>query len=136
MLRRNRKSGLEAAAPMGSDNREAITSILDANMRVDGNVHFSGKARIDGQVEGNISGGYLVLSETGSVVGDVDVEVLICHGRVEGDVIAQNLIARSSATISGTIRVQDISVESGAALNGEIKSVRPEPPAPNHSSTE
>ena len=125
MLRRNRKSDPEGVT-MNGDNRDAITSILDANLRVEGNIHFAGKARIDGRVEGNVNGGYLVLSESGSVIGDVQVEVLVCHGKVQGDVVAQKLMARSTAVISGTIQVLDIAVESGATLNGEIKSVAPE----------
>lgn len=105
------------------DSREAISSVLDENMQIDGNVAFRGKARIDGGVRGNVSGEYLILSETGCVEGDVSVEVLVCHGTIRGDLRAAVLTAKSSATISGSLEVQDFSVESGATLSGEIRSV-------------
>ncbi len=103
-------------------SKEVISSIVSKDMQIIGEVTFKGKARIDGLVEGNIKGEYLVLSETGRIKGDVEVGSLKCHGEIEGNVTARLVNALSTAVIDGKLIADDFSIESGAALFGEIQS--------------
>lgn len=103
------------------DDNEPITSILDKNMQITGDVTYRGKARVDGRIEGNVSGEYLVLSEAGIISGDVEAETVICHGRIDGNVKAAKFNAKETAVITGRIEVEDLSVDFGASLSGEIK---------------
>lgn len=100
---------------------EPITSIVGKDMTISGNIFFKGKARVDGKVEGNIEGEYLILSETGKVLGDVKGGTFVCQGRVDGDVNVKNLYVKKGGTLNGKLETVDILVESGASLNGEIK---------------
>ena len=116
---------------------EVISSILAKDMRVNGEVHFKGKARLDGIVEGNIRGEYLVLSESGRVHGDLELVNLICHGTVEGNIKAQQVTVHETAAIHGNLVAVSLTVEPGARLNGEITSSQRQqapaqsgPPAP------
>ncbi len=101
---------------------EAITSIIDKNMTVIGEIHFSGKARIDGMIEGNLRGEHLILSETGKIQGDIQVTSFNCYGAVKGDVKAEILSARKDCKISGKLSAKALSVEPGACIEGDIKS--------------
>ncbi len=103
-------------------SKEAISSILSQEMRVTGEIFFKGKARIDGQVTGNVQGEHLVLSESGKIIGDVNVSSLVCHGTIEGNIDAKLVTALPTAAINGTLVSANLTVESGAFLNGEIKS--------------
>ncbi len=103
-------------------NSEVISSIVSKDMEIIGEITFKGKARIDGQVEGNIKGEHLVLSETGRIKGDVEVGSLKCHGEIQGNVTARLVNALSTAVIDGRLIADDFSIESGAALFGEIQS--------------
>lgn len=103
---------------------EVISSILAKDLRVNGELHFKGKARLDGIVEGNIRGEYLVLSESGRVYGDLELISLICHGTVEGNIKAQQVTIHETAAIHGSLVATSLTVEPGARLNGEITSTQ------------
>ena len=101
---------------------DVISSIISTDMRVTGEMSFKGKARVDGVVEGNIKGEHLVLSDSGKVIGDLELVTLICHGSIEGNVKAQQVTAHTSSSIRGNLVATSLTVESGAQLNGEVSS--------------
>jgi len=102
---------------------ETISSIVDQNMTINGELIFKGKARIDGTVNGNISGEHLILSQSGRVNGDIDVATFVCHGTIEGNVIAEMVTAKKCSSIHGRVAATNLVVEPGAALDGEIKTI-------------
>lgn len=110
----------EAGAIEG--NKDAVTSIIGQDMQLVGDISFKGKLRLDGKAEGNIQGDYLILGDTGFVVGDIVANIFVCSGRVQGNVNVKKLHVIKSGTINGKVETTDLAVESGAALNGEIKS--------------
>ena len=102
---------------------ETISSIVDQNMTINGELIFKGKARIEGTVNGNISGEHLILSQSGRVNGDIDVATFVCHGTIEGNVIADMVTAKKCSSIHGRVAAANLVVEPGAALDGEIKTI-------------
>ena len=113
-----KKDELEQEASRAS--KEAISCILSKEMRITGEISFKGKARVDGAIDGNIEGEYLVLSETGEIKGDLELGALICHGTIEGNIRAKLVTAHSTAVICGTLHAGSLTVEPGAVLEGEI----------------
>ena len=117
-----------AAAPLAPppekknmrNDKDPIESVLAKEMVIKGEVAFKGKARFDGTIEGNISGEYLILSETAKVVGNIEVATLICHGRVEGNITADIVTVHATSAIHGILKSESLTVESGAALDGEV----------------
>jgi len=99
---------------------EAISSIIDKSMSVRGEVTFKGKARVDGAINGNIEGEHLILSETGKVTGDISVSSFNCYGTLEGNVKANIVTARKNCFIHGKLTAGSLTVEPGAAIQGEI----------------
>lgn len=102
---------------------ETISSIVDQNMTINGELIFKGKTRIDGTVNGNITGAHLILSQSGRVNGDIDVATFVCHGTIEGNVIADMVTAKKGSSIHGRVAAANLVVEPGAALDGEIKTI-------------
>lgn len=107
---------------IGETKSEMITSVIGADMQMAGDISFKGKLRLDGKAEGNIRGEYLILGETGTISGDVAVSTFVCSGRVEGTVNVKKLYVVKTGFIEGKVETTDLAVESGAVLNGEIKS--------------
>lgn len=99
---------------------EAISSIIDKTMTIKGEMVFKGKTRIDGTINGNISGEHLILSETGKIVGDINVSSFNCYGSLEGNVKATMLTARKNCSMHGKIEAGSLTVEPGASIQGEI----------------
>ncbi len=107
---------------------ETISSIVDQNMTISGELSFKGKTRIDGAVSGNITGEHLILSQSGTIIGDIYVSSFVCHGSIEGNVNADIVTARKGSSIQGSVTAANLVVEPGAALDGEVKTVS-EPPS-------
>ncbi len=101
---------------------EAISSVISKDMRIIGKLNFTGKARIDGTIEGNIKGEHLILSKSGKVHGDIELLCLVCHGSFVGIFSALGVTIHTSANLHGNLAAENLSVEPGANLNGEISS--------------
>jgi cytoskeletal protein CcmA (bactofilin family) len=100
---------------------DTISSIVDRNMTITGALHFQGKARIDGTINGNIDGEYLILGRSGRINGDIKVATFVCHGTMEGNVTADTLRAGKSSSILGKVSAAHLVVEPGAILDSEVK---------------
>jgi cytoskeletal protein CcmA (bactofilin family) len=105
---------------------EAISSLIDKSMSITGTISFKGKARIDGTVTGNIEGEHLILSETGKINGNVQSITFNCFGTIKGDILAKNVIARKNCSIHGRLEATSLTVEPGAAIDGEIRAASKE----------
>jgi len=115
----NQKDNLEQESQRAE--KEVISSIIDQKMVITGKLNFEGKARIDGTIEGDVSGEHLILSESGKIVGNIQVSTFVCHGTLEGNIKASLVNARKTCHIQGCIESNSLTVEPGAALNGEMK---------------
>jgi len=100
---------------------EAISSIIDKSMSITGKITFKGKARIDGTIEGDIKGEHLILSDAGQIKGDISTTSFNCYGKIEGNVRAGILTARKNCNITGKVEAESLTVEPGAAIQGEIR---------------
>ncbi|MDW7772265.1 MAG: polymer-forming cytoskeletal protein [Desulfobulbaceae bacterium] len=108
----------------GSD--EAISTVISKDMSITGEISFTGKARIDGTINGNIKGEHLILSESGKIHGDIDLTSLICYGSIEGNIKAKDVNIHAAADLKVKLESENLSVEPGAKLSGEISSVSPQ----------
>jgi cytoskeletal protein CcmA (bactofilin family) len=74
--------------------RSVIDTLVGANSKVSGDLHFEGGCHVDGLVKGNVSAdadsnSALSISEDGGVEGGVSVPYVVLHGIVRGDVSAR-----------------------------------------------
>jgi len=99
----------------------AISSIIGNDMSIVGDVTFTGKLRLDGQVKGNIQGEYLILGETGEVNGNIETDTCSLQGTLNGNIKSRNMNVIKGCRIDGNVTTVNLSVEKGAALNGEVK---------------
>lgn len=105
---------------------ETISSIIDKSMSVSGEISFKGKTRVDGTVNGDMEGEHLVLSESGSITGDIRVSSFVCHGSITGNIKANLVNARKGCYIHGSLEAVSLSVEPGAAIDGEVRAASKE----------
>jgi cytoskeletal protein CcmA (bactofilin family) len=99
---------------------DAISSVIAKEMRITGEIAFKGKTRIDGILEGDIKGEYLILSENGRIHGNLTLDTLVCHGSVKGDIEANTITVHKTASIQGKLVSGNLTVEPGASIDGEI----------------
>ncbi len=104
----------------------AVDTLVGENTKVNGDVNFSGRCHVDGNVKGNVSAdpdgnSALSISEDGNVEGGVTVPFIVLHGIVRGDVCAsQRVELGPTARVIGNVYYNLIEMKVGAEINGKL----------------
>ena len=98
-----------------------VPSIISGDVTMRGNVNSAGEIQFDGELEGDIKAGSLIIGEQASVKGEVVCETVTVRGRVEGGIRAKSVSLASTAEIRGDILHSSLSVETGAHFEGNCR---------------
>ena len=102
------------------ENKITINSIVGQGMTISGDLSFSGKLKLDGDINGNVQGEYLIIGKTGTITGDVHTETCTCQGKVFGNIKSRDLTVIKGCRIEGNVETVNLAVEAGASLIGEV----------------
>jgi len=102
------------AAPTG-------TSVISRALKITGQLESSEDIEIQGEVEGDVRAASVRVGQSAKVRGTVYGEEVELAGTVEGKIEARKVVLTSSAHMSGDVVHQDISIQSGAYINGCCK---------------
>ena len=103
-----------------------VDTLVGANTKVNGDMHFEGGCHVDGTVKGNVSAdpesnSALSISEDALVEGGVAVPFVMLNGIVRGDVIAnQRVELGPTARVIGNLYYNLIEMAIGAEINGKL----------------
>jgi len=101
-------------------SRYAIRSLVDADMRIVGNIVSKTGAALSGKVDGNvtiIAPNAALLVRTGAKIkGIVRAPILMVSGEVEGMVIARLVRVYAGGVLRGPIRAERIIIDDGATV--------------------
>ena len=103
-----------------------IDSLVGAGTRIEGNVHFAGGLRVDGEIKGSVIAdpskpSTLVLSEQARVDGEIRVTHLVVNGTVVGPVhVAEYLELQSKAKVTGDVHYRTLEIQLGAIVEGKL----------------
>jgi len=109
-----------------SNKSAPIDSLIGAGTVIIGDVNFQGGLRIDGSVDGRVTGQdgeatQLVLSEQGSVKGEIRARRVLINGEVLGPVFASEALElMPKARVQGDVHYQRIEVHLGAQVTGRL----------------
>ena len=97
-------------------------SFVAETMQIEGDFHYSGAVDVAGLINGNVYGKEMIILDTGSVKGNLQVSKLIINGHVEGKVHADEISLGSNSVIKGDISFKShLKTEEGAEIDGYIK---------------
>ena len=85
-----------------------------------------GEVQVDGEVQGDIHGTYVVIGEKARITGGIVAEEIVVRGHVMGSVRGKRVMLQSSSHVEGDIYHQALAIEQGAFFEG--KSRRSEDP--------
>lgn len=108
---------------------DTITTLLGEDARIEGHLDFGGTLRLDGKLEGTLTGrnGTLVVGEKAVLKADITVKNAVIMGTVTGSVEAlEKIELYPPAKIDGDITAPKVTIESGAVLNGKCLMKSPE----------
>ena len=106
--------------------QNTIATLIGAETRIEGDVHFSGGLRVDGVIRGNISEpngspSTLILSEQGRIEGAVSASKLVINGKIIGPVKANQFIElQAKAHITGDVYYKSLEMHTGAVIEGKL----------------
>jgi cytoskeletal protein CcmA (bactofilin family) len=115
------------AMPVRQAPASDARAYLDSGSKISGKLSFDGPTRIDGQVDGEITGkDSLTIGESAVVTAQIRAAAIIVAGKVSGDIIATNRIEiRPSAKVIGNLTAPVLVVHEGALFEGHC-SMQPE----------
>lgn len=101
----------------------SLTAFIDQGSEFSGKLSFKDTVRIDGKFEGEIaSENTLIVGESGSVQATIRSEVVVVHGEVIGDILANHQVAlHKTARVTGNVKTKVFTVEEGAEINCQIE---------------
>ncbi len=93
---------------------------LDQGSKVTGKLSFEGPARIDGQVDGEITAkDSVMIGESAVVTAQIKAASIIVAGKISGDLTAsQRIEIRPSAKVLGNLTAPVLVVQEGAVFEG------------------
>src|SRR5947208_9757606 len=102
-----------------TDGDEEIT-FLGKGAQFKGVITYEGTIRIDGRLEGEIhTKGTLMVGEHAVIEGDINADVVVCGGQINGNIVASEKVQLlSTGIVTGTIKTPLLSVEEGVGLHG------------------
>jgi len=108
--------------PAKPDGR--IDTLIGAAARVNGDVHFSGGLRIDGNVKGNVvaeNSGTVIVSEEATVEGEIRVGHAVINGRVVGPIHGtESVELQPKSNVNGDVHYKSLEVHLGAIVQGRL----------------
>ncbi|MCC6209316.1 MAG: polymer-forming cytoskeletal protein [Gammaproteobacteria bacterium] len=105
---------------------DKVDTLIGQRTEIHGDIVFSGGLHIDGAIKGNIEAGNdgatnLVLSDKGSIEGEVRAPHVMIDGQVVGNIYASESIELAlHARITGNVYYKRIEVAMGAEVNGSL----------------
>lgn len=103
-----------------------IDTLIGANTKITGDIHYAGGLRVDGHITGNViaAGGEhdtLVLSNEGSIQGNIEAANVVINGTVTGPIRAQSYLElQENATVYGDIEYGSLEIHLGATVHGNL----------------
>ncbi len=118
MFSKNNNKALANSKPV---EPSAPPSIISLDLKIVGDLLSEGEIQIDGRVNGDIRTKVLIVGETAHVKGEIVAETIHVLGHVEGQIKAKVVKLADTAHVVGDILHEDLSIETGAFLEGHCK---------------
>lgn len=105
---------------------EKGVTLIAPNTEVVGDIRFRDQLYVNGHVDGNVLAGdeeaaTVIISEQGSVKGEIRVPNVVINGEVEGNVYASDRVELAAcARVKGNVYYQLIEMQLGAMVDGQL----------------
>jgi len=105
----------------------AVETLIGARTVIKGDVSFAGGLHVDGNIKGSVYAksddqqAMLVLSDKGTIEGEVRAPHVVINGTMHGDIIATERVELAAqARVHGNIYYKLLEMAAGAQVNGQI----------------
>ena len=115
---------------MFGENKDKLVSLvvekssIGGDFTIEGLVNSAGEVDLGGSIKGPVNVKALIIKEKGSVIGEINAEVVNVLGFVDGKVTAKKITVGATGEVKGDLEfTESLVVEEGARLDGNVKKV-------------
>ena len=110
-----------ASKSPGPHASKMVPSIIGEDLTIKGNVTSKGEIQVDGEIEGDIRCGSLLLGDKSRVTGGVAAEDVVVRGHVVGSIRGLRITLQAQSHVEGDIFDQSLGIEQGAYFEGKSR---------------
>ena len=96
-------------------------SLISKSLKITGQLESTEDIQIEGEIDGDVRGVSVKVGSNAKVKGSVYGEQVEVSGTVDGKIEAKKVVLTSTARMTGDVVHQDITIQSGAFVDGHIK---------------
>jgi cytoskeletal protein CcmA (bactofilin family) len=109
------------AAVKSPSASKTVPSVISDDLSITGNVSSKGEIQIDGEIQGDIHCGSLLLGDKSQVQGSVIAEDVVVRGKIVGSIRGLRVTLQAQAHVEGDIFHQSLAIEQGAYFEGRSR---------------
>jgi len=98
-----------------------MASLISKALKITGQLESTEDIQIDGEIDGDVRGVGVKIGQNAKVKGTVYGDEVELAGAIEGKIEAKKVILTGTARMTGDVVHQDIKIESGAYVSGNLK---------------
>lgn len=107
---------------MFGKNSKKLQTILGDGTEFKGEMIAKETVRIDGSLEGDVRADWVIVGETGRIVGNIVSKGTVVGGTVEGNIDADEIVElKHTSRVVGEIRTGKLTVAEGAVFEGQSR---------------
>jgi cytoskeletal protein CcmA (bactofilin family) len=110
-----------ASKSPGPSASKMVPSIIGEDLTIRGNITSKGEIQIDGEIEGDIRCGSLLLGDKSKVTGGVAAEDVVVRGHIVGSITGLRITLQAQSHVEGDIFCQTLAIEQGAYFEGKSR---------------
>jgi cytoskeletal protein CcmA (bactofilin family) len=96
-------------------------SVIGSDLSIIGNLESAGEVQIDGDVQGDVHAGRIVICPQGNVTGALVANEVVVGGNVNGSIRGNSVTFQSASRIEGDVFHKTLAVEQGAYFEGKSR---------------
>ena len=110
-----------ASKSPGPSASKMVPSIIGEDLTIRGNVTSKGEIQVDGEIEGDIRCGSLLVGDKARVMGGVVAEDVVVRGNIVGSITGLRVTLQGQCHVEGDIFHQSLAIEQGAYFEGKSR---------------
>ncbi len=94
---------------------------IGPDLSIVGNIEAKGEIHFDGQIEGDISAGTLIVGSGASITGNISADTVFVRGKVNGTLRSNEISLLQGSSVNGDVYHKQLSIEAGAFFEGRSR---------------
>jgi cytoskeletal protein CcmA (bactofilin family) len=96
-------------------------SVIGADLTITGNLESRGEIQIEGEVQGDVLAGRIVVGERARITGALIADEIIIRGNVQGSIRGNSVTFQAASRVEGDVFHKSLAIEQGAFFEGKSR---------------